>query len=117
MNMTLPVIEESFVPANNRAWLVRFWELPAEYVGIACPFGLVLFILFYFDANVSVSPPLVRANFSLSSRKEPSFRFKSHQGSTGTSSSSVSPPSSLVYSVSQRQTVSSLKHLCTLQVL
>jgi hypothetical protein len=53
--MTLPVIQQSFVPANNRPWLVRFWELDAMYVGIACPFGLILFILFYFDANVSVS--------------------------------------------------------------
>ena len=34
---------------------MRFWELPAHYVGIAFPFGLVLFILFYFDANVSAS--------------------------------------------------------------
>jgi hypothetical protein len=114
MNMTLPVIEESFVPANNRAWLVRFWELPAEYVGIACPFGLVLFILFYFDANVSVSPPAFNADCSLSLPKEQSFRSKSRQDFTGTSSCSVSPPSLLVYSVYPLPTVSFLKHLCTL---
>jgi len=53
--MTLPITNASFQPANNRAWLVPFWELQAKYVGIAIPFGFVLFILFYFDANVSVS--------------------------------------------------------------
>jgi hypothetical protein len=53
--MTLPVTRASFQPANNRAWLVPFWELQGQYVGIALPFGLILFILFYFDANVSVS--------------------------------------------------------------
>ena len=52
--MTLPTTDASFRPANGRAWLVRFWQLEGKYVGIAFPFGLVLFILFYFDANVSV---------------------------------------------------------------
>jgi len=52
-NMTLPTPSASFQPANDRAWLVRFWELPGRYVGIAFPFGFVLFILFYFDSNVS----------------------------------------------------------------
>ncbi|ORY29678.1 HCO3 transporter family-domain-containing protein [Naematelia encephala] len=52
-NMTLPVTHSSFQPASGRAWLVRFWRLEGKYVGIALPFGLVLFILFYFDANVS----------------------------------------------------------------
>ncbi len=47
----------AFQPANGREWLVRFWQLEGKYVGIALPFGLVLFILFYFDANVSVSAP------------------------------------------------------------
>ncbi len=44
----------AFMPANGRTWLVEFWQLEGKYVGIALPFGLVLFILFYFDANVSV---------------------------------------------------------------
>lgn len=54
-NMRLPVVEANFQAANGRAWLVRFWQLEARYVGIAFPFGLVLFVLFYFDHNVSVS--------------------------------------------------------------
>ena len=53
--MTLPTTDVSFQPANGRPWLVKFWQLEAKYVGIAMPFGFVLFILFYFDANVSVS--------------------------------------------------------------
>lgn len=52
-NMTLPTTNHSFQPAGDRSWLVRFWQLPGKYVGIAFPFGIVLFILFYFDANVS----------------------------------------------------------------
>jgi len=71
-NMTLPVIQESFVPANNRAWLVRFWELPGEYVGIACPFGLILFILFYFDANVS---SLIAQGSDYPLKKPPGFHW------------------------------------------
>jgi hypothetical protein len=54
-NMTLPVTSASFQAANDRPWLVRFWQLEGKWVGISLPFGLVLFILFYFDANVSVS--------------------------------------------------------------
>jgi hypothetical protein len=53
--MTLPTTKHSFQPAGDREWLVRFWQLDGKYVGIALPFGIVLFILFYFDANVSVS--------------------------------------------------------------
>lgn len=53
--MTLPTTASSFKPAGERAWLVRFWQLEGKWVGVAFPFGLVLFILFYFDANVSVS--------------------------------------------------------------
>ena len=52
-DMTLPVTHHTWSPANGRDWLVRFWHLDGKYVGIALPFGLVLFILFYFDANVS----------------------------------------------------------------
>ena len=56
-DMRLPT-NAAFQPAGDREWLVRFWNLPGKYVGIAFPFGFVLFILFYFDANVSVSPDL-----------------------------------------------------------
>jgi hypothetical protein len=52
-NMTLPVTVQSFQAANDRPWLVPFWALPGHYIGIAFPFGFVLFILFYFDSNVS----------------------------------------------------------------
>jgi boron transporter len=45
----------AFEPANGREWLVKFWQLDGKYIGTALPFGFVLFILFYFDANVSVS--------------------------------------------------------------
>jgi hypothetical protein len=53
-NMTLPTNSVSFQAENARSWLVRFWELPGKWVGIAFPFGFVLWILFYFDHNVSV---------------------------------------------------------------
>lgn len=53
--MTLPTTTSSFKPAGDRTWLVRFWQLEGKWLGVAFPFGLVLFILFYFDANVSVS--------------------------------------------------------------
>lgn len=50
---TLPM-GGAFQPANGRALLVRFWELDSKWVGIALPFGIVLWILFFFDHNVSV---------------------------------------------------------------
>ncbi len=71
-NMTLPVIQESFVPANNRAWLVRFWDLPGKYVGISLPFGFILFILFYFDANVS---SLIAQGSEFPLKKPPGFHW------------------------------------------
>jgi hypothetical protein len=51
--MTLPT-SGAFTPANGRKWLVEFWLLEGKWVGVAIPFGIVLFVLFYFDANVSV---------------------------------------------------------------
>lgn len=51
--MTLPT-SGAFTPANGRSWLVEFWLLEGKWVGVAMPFGIVLFVLFYFDANVSV---------------------------------------------------------------
>lgn len=50
---TLPV-GGAFKAAQGREWLVRFWELDGKWVGIACPFGIILWILFFFDHNVSV---------------------------------------------------------------
>ncbi|EEB92436.1 hypothetical protein MPER_09053, partial [Moniliophthora perniciosa FA553] len=49
---TLPV-GGAFQPANGREWLVRFWQLEVKWVGVALPFGIVLWILFFFDHNVS----------------------------------------------------------------
>lgn len=50
---TLPV-NGAFTAAGGRSWIVRFWELDGKWVGIAFPFGFILFVLFYFDHNVSV---------------------------------------------------------------
>lgn len=55
---TLPV-GGAFQAANGRAWLVKFWELDGKWVGIALPFGIILWILFFFDHNVSVSQLLL----------------------------------------------------------
>ncbi|ORX41176.1 HCO3 transporter family-domain-containing protein [Kockovaella imperatae] len=52
-NMRLPVNEANFRAEGGRDWVIKFWHLEGKYVGIALPFGLILFILFYFDANVS----------------------------------------------------------------
>lgn len=52
-DMTLPTTKGSFEPAGGREWLVQFWHLKGSYVGMAFPFGIVLWVLFYFDANVS----------------------------------------------------------------
>lgn len=51
--LTLPT-SKAFQPANGRDWLVRFWQLDGKWVGIAFPFGFVLWVLFFFDHNVSV---------------------------------------------------------------
>jgi boron transporter len=50
---TLPVAG-AFQAAGRRDWLVKFWELDAKWVGIAFPFGVALWVLFFFDHNVSV---------------------------------------------------------------
>ncbi|KAJ7246395.1 HCO3 transporter family-domain-containing protein [Mycena rebaudengoi] len=49
---TLPV-GGAFQAAGGRDWLVKFWELDAKWVGIAFPFGFILWVLFFFDHNVS----------------------------------------------------------------
>lgn len=38
-------IQHAFQPANGRSWLVPFWELESKYVGIALPFGFILFVV------------------------------------------------------------------------
>ena len=50
---TLPT-GRAFMPAGDREWLVRFWQLDGKWVGIAFPFGFALWVLFFFDHNVSV---------------------------------------------------------------
>lgn len=51
--LTLPA-GHSFQLAGGRELLVKFWQLEGRWVGIALPFGLVLWVLFFFDHNVSV---------------------------------------------------------------
>ncbi|OCF58477.1 anion transporter [Kwoniella mangroviensis CBS 10435] len=70
--MTLPTTPTSFQPASDRPWLVRFWQLEGKWVGIALPFGFVLFILFYFDANVS---SLIAQGSEYPLRKPPGFHW------------------------------------------
>lgn len=41
---TLPV-QRAFQPAGGRQWLVRFWTLEGKWVGVAFPFGFVLFVV------------------------------------------------------------------------
>ncbi|KAG7088626.1 hypothetical protein E1B28_012599 [Marasmius oreades] len=68
---TLPV-GKAFQPAGGREWLVKFWELDGKWVGIALPFGIVLWILFFFDHNVS-SLMAQGSEFPLS--KPPGFHY------------------------------------------
>lgn len=58
--LTLPV-GAAFQPANGRSWLVHFWELDGKWVALALPFGFILWVLFFFDHNVSVrlTSPLI----------------------------------------------------------
>ncbi|KAJ6557218.1 bicarbonate transporter [Mycena vulgaris] len=68
---TLPV-GGAFEAAGGRDWLVKFWELDAKWVGIAFPFGFILWVLFFFDHNVS-SLMAQGAEFPL--RKPPGFHY------------------------------------------
>lgn len=54
--LTLP-ITGTFQTAGGRQWVVRFWDIEGKWIGIALPFGIILWILFFFDHNVSVSQP------------------------------------------------------------
>ncbi|QRV92636.1 HCO3- transporter family [Ceratobasidium sp. AG-Ba] len=69
--LTLPT-SGAFEPAGGREWLVKFWELDGKWVGIAFPFGFVLFILFYFDHNVS---SLIAQGSEFPLRKPPGFHW------------------------------------------
>ncbi|EIN11935.1 hypothetical protein PUNSTDRAFT_83796 [Punctularia strigosozonata HHB-11173 SS5] len=66
---TLPV-NGAFQPAGGRQWLVRFWQLDGKWVGIAFPFGVVLWVLFFFDHNVS---SLMAQGTQFPLRKPPGF--------------------------------------------
>lgn len=89
---TLPV-NRAFTPAGGRQWLVRFWDLDGKWVGVALPFGIILWILFFFDHNVSVSsftifPPhlYLTSSHSRSSHKDPISPSENPQDFTLTSS-------------------------------
>ncbi|KAF8894307.1 bicarbonate transporter [Mucidula mucida] len=69
--LTLPV-QGAFEAAQGRAWLVRFWQLEGKWVGIALPFGIVLWILFFFDHNVS---SLMAQGSEFPLRKPPGFHW------------------------------------------
>ncbi|TFK20592.1 anion exchanging protein [Coprinopsis marcescibilis] len=68
---TLPT-GRAFQPAADREWLVRFWQLEGKWVGIAFPFGIVLWILFFFDHNVS---SLMAQGSQFPLRKPPGFHW------------------------------------------
>ncbi|KXN88128.1 hypothetical protein AN958_07587 [Leucoagaricus sp. SymC.cos] len=68
---TLP-IGPAFKAANGREWLVRFWQLEGKWVGIALPFGIILWILFFFDHNVS---SLMAQGSEFPLRKPPGFHW------------------------------------------
>ncbi|KAL0960869.1 hypothetical protein HGRIS_005884 [Hohenbuehelia grisea] len=68
---TLPV-GAAFQPAGGREWLVKFWQLEGKWVGIALPFGIVLWILFFFDHNVS---SLMAQGSEFPLRKPPGFHY------------------------------------------
>ncbi|KAH0835696.1 HCO3 transporter family-domain-containing protein [Lanmaoa asiatica] len=62
----------AFQVADGRTLLVRFWELDGKWVGIALPFGIVLWILFFFDHNVS---SLIAQGSQFPLRKPPGFHY------------------------------------------
>ncbi|CDO72046.1 hypothetical protein BN946_scf184943.g81 [Trametes cinnabarina] len=68
---TLPT-GHAFLPAGDRPWLVRFWELDGKWVGIAFPFGVALWVLFFFDHNVS---SLMAQGSAFPLRKPPGFHY------------------------------------------
>ncbi|KAG7530249.1 hypothetical protein FFLO_05179 [Filobasidium floriforme] len=69
--MTLPTTG-AYTPAGGRDWVVKFWQLPGKYVGIAFPFGLVLWILFIFEYVV---PSLIAQGSEFPLRKPAGFHW------------------------------------------
>ncbi|KAF8902338.1 HCO3 transporter family-domain-containing protein [Gymnopilus junonius] len=69
--ITLP-IGGAFQAAGGRNWLVKFWELDGKWVGIALPFGFILWVLFFFDHNVS---SLMAQGSEFPLRKPPGFHY------------------------------------------
>ncbi|KAK0187152.1 anion exchanging protein [Armillaria mellea] len=69
--LTLPV-NGAFKAASGREWLVKFWQLEGKWVGVALPFGIVLWILFFFDHNVS---SLMAQGSEFPLRKPPGFHY------------------------------------------
>ncbi|KAK0500133.1 HCO3 transporter family-domain-containing protein [Armillaria luteobubalina] len=69
--LTLPV-NGAFEAASGREWLVKFWQLEGKWVGVALPFGIVLWILFFFDHNVS---SLMAQSSEFPLRKPPGFHY------------------------------------------
>ena len=47
---TLPT-SKAFYPTKDRGWLVHFWDIKKENIGISIPFAMILTILFWFDHN------------------------------------------------------------------
>ncbi|KAJ6584664.1 HCO3 transporter family-domain-containing protein [Mycena capillaripes] len=68
---TLPV-GGAFQAAGGRDWLVKFWELDGKWVGIAFPFGFILWVLFFFDHNVS---SLMAQGSEFPLQKPPGFHY------------------------------------------
>ena len=77
---TLPV-GGAFQAAGRREWLVRFWELDGKWVGVAFPFGVALWVLFFFDHNVSVRASLVTTRTRTSSHTQHSLSWPKGQAS------------------------------------
>ncbi|KAG1879233.1 HCO3 transporter family-domain-containing protein [Suillus subluteus] len=71
-NPTMLPVGGAFQAANGRTWLVKFWELDGKWVGIALPFGIILWILFFFDHNVS---SLIAQGSQFPLRKPPGFHY------------------------------------------
>ncbi|KAH9480562.1 Putative transporter [Psilocybe cubensis] len=69
--LTLPT-GHAFQAAGGRGWLVKFWELDGKWVGIAFPFGFILWVLFFFDHNVS---SLMAQGSEFPLRKPPGFHY------------------------------------------
>ncbi|RMJ23626.1 Anion exchange family protein [Aspergillus sp. HF37] len=43
----------AFYPTQPRPWLIPFWDLSVKWIFVAVPFGFLIFLLFYYDHNIS----------------------------------------------------------------